>query len=545
MEGGVIMMADSGDAFHKNSQAKPISQVTQDEIETDVLVIGGGMAGIFAAIKAKEKGLDVTMTVKGAIGSSGMTPFANTFMVFAETRGHQREEWIEKFRKSGEYMVNLDYLDMFLDDSKARWEDLVSWGAIGVNEFGPVLRKQVLKSGVRTLERVMITDLLKQNGQIVGAIGFPLEEDKMIVIRAKATIMCAGPGGFKPNGYPISSVTHDGDAMAYRVGVEIGGKEFVDFHFTNAEHPADSWFNWHTHHNGINRSETPLSGKMPVIDNPRQVHEGMIPIVFLLPPWLKEPPTGGFPNASLIGKEIIGNAGAGLGIHKSEGIWPVNEKCASKIPGLYAAGDGLCSMLCGAVYTGLGTSLSGSACQGARAGQAAAGYASSAKKPVIVVDELGRLKESTFEPRSRQKGFTPTWVTQQLQNIMIPYYVLLLKKQGRLEAALENIEFLRDHLVPKLIARDPHELRLVHETKNMLLNAEMKLRAGLFRTETRGSHIREDHPARKDPEWLAWVLCKEEDGKMKCVKEPIPVKWRPDLSLPMDQRYWYTLPGEV
>ena len=537
------MRNDIGDPFLRNSGAKSIPMVTQDDIETDVLVIGGGMAGIFAAIKAKEKDLDVTLVVKGAVGSSGMTPFANTFMVFDETRGHKREDWIQKFRKSSEYMVNLDYLEMLLDDSRARWEDLVSWGAVGVNEFGPVLRKQVLKSGVRTLERIMVTDLIKQDGQIIGAIGFPFEKDRVIVIRTKATILCAGAGGFKPNGFPISSVTHDGDAMAYRVGTEIGGKEFVDFHYTGTEHTADSWFNWSPQHNGIHLTESPSSGRMPIIHFPLMVHKGEIPIIHAFPPGFPEPP-GGWPNATLIGKAITGNAGAGLGVHKSEGIWPADAKCASEVPGLFAAGDALCSMLCGAAYTGLGTSLSGSACQGARAGEAAAAYASNTRIPVIKEAELKRLKERLFEPRIREKGFTPAWVTQQLQNIMIPYYVLLIKEKGRLEAALRNIEFIRDHLSPKLMARDPHELRLVYETNNMILNAEMKLRAGLFRTETRGSHIREDYPVRKDPVWLAWVLCKEENGKMTCLKKPISRKWRPDLNLPADQRYWYKLPGE-
>ena len=537
------MIPGIGNAVSKNSGSKPMYLVTQDSIETDVLLIGGGMAGIFAAVNAKEKDLDVTMVVKGAVGSSGMTPFANTFMVFDETRGHQREDWIQKFRKSSEYMVNLDYLEMLLDDSKSRWEDLASWGAIGVNEFGPVLRKLVLKSGVRTLERMMVTDLIKKDGKIIGAIGFPFEEDRAIVIRAKTTILCAGAGGFKPNGFPISSVTHDGDAMAYRAGAEIGGKEFVDFHYTGTEHPADSWFNWSPQHNGIHLTESPSSGRMPIIHFPLMVHKGEIPIIHAFPPGFPEPP-GGWPNANLIGKAVTGNAGAGLGVHKSEGIWPADAKCASGVPGLFAAGDGLCSMLCGAAYTGLGTSLSGSACQGAKAGEAAAVYASSKRIPIIKAAELKHLKERLFEPRTREKGFTPAWVTQQLQNIMVPYYVLLIKEKNRLEAALKNIEFLRDHLSPKLMARYPHELRLAHETKNMILNAEMKLRAGLFRTETRGSHIREDYPARKDPGWLAWVVCKEENGKMTCLKKPIPKKWRPDLSLPVDQRYWYKLPGE-
>jgi succinate dehydrogenase/fumarate reductase flavoprotein subunit len=54
------------------------------------------------------------------------------------------------------------------------------------------------------------------------------------------------------------------------------------------------------------------------------------------------------------------------------------------------------------------------------------------------------------------------------------------------------ITFLQNQFVPSLKAKDLHELRLVHETKNMLLNAEMKLKASLFRTESRGSHYIED-----------------------------------------------------
>ncbi len=88
---------------------------------------------------------------------------------------------------------------------------------------------------------------------------------------------------------------------------------------------------------------------------------------------------------------------------------------------------------------------------------------------------------------------------QLLQCTMMPYYVLYLKKEDRLRAALTYIEFMRDKLVPKILAKDRHELRLAHETANMVLNAEMILRASLFRTESRGLHYREDYPRRRDP----------------------------------------------
>ena len=77
--------------------------------------------------------------------------------------------------------------------------------------------------------------------------------------------------------------------------------------------------------------------------------------------------------------------------------------------------------------------------------------------------------------------------------------------------------------MPMLRAANLHELRLAHETANMILNAEMKLRASLLRTETRGSHYREDYPERDDEDWLAWIkISRGDDGGMRLAKHPVP-----------------------
>jgi len=91
---------------------------------------------------------------------------------------------------------------------------------------------------------------------------------------------------------------------------------------------------------------------------------------------------------------------------------------------------------------------------------------------------------------------------------------------------------------------NPHELRLAHETKNMVLSAEMRLRSALFRTESRGNHFREDYPRRDDPNWLAWTKIRAEHGKMMLIKVPVPKEWWPDLSTPYEQRYPFRFPGE-
>ena len=126
----------------------------------------------------------------------------------------------------------------------------------------------------------------------------------------------------------------------------------------------------------------------------------------------------------------------------------------------------------------------------------------------------------------------------------VPYFILQVKHGERLQAVLVLVEFLNNHIVPKLMARDTHEWRLAQEVRNMALNTEMILRASLFRTESRGGHFREDYPRRDDPAWLAWVKLKEEDGEMKVSREPIPEKWWPDLSMPYEERYPRMFPGE-
>ena len=103
---------------------------------------------------------------------------------------------------------------------------------------------------------------------------------------------------------------------------------------------------------------------------------------------------------------------------------------------------------------------------------------------------------------------------------MIPNFVLYIKKENMLNAALAYIEELRDHHIPLLRAKDMHELRLVYETKNMIISAEMKLKASLMRKESRCSHYRLDYPDLDDKNWQAWInIFKGLDGTMHFEKQ--------------------------
>jgi succinate dehydrogenase/fumarate reductase flavoprotein subunit len=527
-------------------------------IETDVLVIGGGIAGCFAAIKAKEKGADVILVDKGYLGRSGQTPFTGTFMVFNADWGHDFTSWMEYINRTGEYINNRNMTEIGIRDSYARYKDLEAWGVEFVRDkkgdshgpaidmgpcealrmdwkkHGKIFRRQVVASGVTLMERIMVTDLLKQDHTVAGAVGISADSDDLYIFKAKAVVMCAGAGGFRPPGWPISELTSDGDAMAYRAGAEITGKEFPDPHQTCGEYPA--------HLGHFFKDARPIFGKMlnaegdavrPAgmmsLDLEFEAHAGRAPLIL-------KSPGGTFTK--------VGGAAAGMSSHKTEGIWPEGTDGSTGIPGLFAAGDALGTMQSGARYAALGMAVSGSAVTGARAGQSSAEYALKAKRPEIQPDRLASLITAVYAPLERKGGFSPRWVTQLLQNIMVPYFIDYIKKEDRLRAALILVGFMGEHLVPRLTAQDAHELRLAHETKNMVLNAEMRLRASLFRKESRGTHYREDFPQRDDPDWLVWVTLNEDNGAMKVSKKPIPREWWPDLSKPYKDRYPVRIPGE-
>ena len=538
------------------------------------------MAGCFAAIKAKEKGVDVTLVDKGYVSSTGQSPFAGSTMVFNPEWGHKLEDWMNQVVTIGEYLNNREWAEIAFKDSYSRYHDLVSYGVKFLKEggepdrpvhrsphpfgavsevvhwypnFPQVLRKKVTASGVKIMDRIMITDLLKQDGKVVGAVSISIDNLDLYIFKAKATVISAGSGGFKTLGYPISELTGDGHAMAYRVGAEITGKEFLDTHSTTADCTGYRSGPRPFLSDVRNFLKSRLRGK---VGDPLGINaEGgkILRRGQSWPMWLElevEAHAGRAPvfrmsrEGEKTDRKMVGGAAEGMSTHAADGIWPINTKCASTIPGLYAAGDSLGTMWIGAIYSGFGFASMWAQTTGARAGVGAAEYALQAEKPTMDEEELVRLKEIAHAPLKRKGGFGPRWVTQVLRNLMIPYFVCRIKHEERLQAALTLVEFFRDHLVPKLYAKDSHELRLAHETKNMVLNAEMKLRASLFRTESRGDHYREDYPRRIDPAWLAWVMLKEEHGEMKLWKEPIPKEWWPDLSKSYEEIYPVRFPGE-
>jgi len=588
-------------------------------ISTDVLIIGGGMAGLCAAIKAKEQGVDVTIVEKGRAGkTSGIQAFQGDYKVFDPEKGHKLEEWLGQVNRGGEYLNNQEWSEIVIRESNDRYKELISWGvefysmegrmpmrrleimdhmSMVKGQFLPALRKKAVDSGVNIVDRIMVSELIKQDGKVVGAIGFHTTSGELHIFQAKATVMAAGGSSLKLGQRPVSSWTADGEAMAYRAGTEISGKEFTvagqmsfrpdaevtgkDFTFqmsyrsevTPDQQNGEASAGTSNEVDALYRFPrfgyaliAPVMATVnaeggPVINANWEAHCGRIPLYAYLenmyPPLIdylrhvyRKP---GKADADEEISEIVksgkvklklGNYDDMVNVFGGAGIWPINTECASGVPGLYAAGVCCATMASGTTYPGPGYGLTHGAVTGVRAGLGAARYAAESEKIPVSDAELKRVKEIIRAPVDRKGGFSPGWITQIVQSITVPYFYLQIKHGERLQAALTLMEFVNSHLVPKIKANDAHEWRNAIEAKNMALDAEMRLRASIFRNESRGTHFREDYPRRDDPAWLAWVKVKDEKGEMKVSKQPIPEEWWPDLSEPYEKRYPRAFPNE-
>jgi len=572
----------------ENNRAKPLTRVSKSQYDTDVLILGSGFAGTFAALEARKNGQRVLVVDKGGIGWSGMSPWASDSRPFDESI-YDRKEWHRNVATNTEHVNDRKWLDIFMDESLEIFWTLREMGAHDTKPFergSRVFKGYMQEAGVEMLERVMMTSLFKdEQGRIAGGVGFTYddsrEESRAIVVTAKAVILCTGAGSYKSPGFPIWGQTFDGDAMAYRAGATVSGKEFNDTHTTFYHYPAAAYNGWefaqsvtgayimagppHPIAGGLNLDGAinaykgnlgrqvggPPGGEPipegdprddPFVVRNRELYKGK---GFLKTPDMTieygEPPSGGRTDMG----HRVGGSTAGMGVHKGEGVVNSDYTCsADGVAGLWAAGDALASYLCGSSYPGRGFSSYGSAIQGRIAGRHAAAYASQTTSGRVSRDEVDSRIEDIWAPRRNLRGYSAEWAVEVLRTTMTPIHILYVKEPRRLEGALASLEFLRDRVVPHLISRDGHELRETHELKNMLLNAEMKLRAGLFREESRGTHYREDFPARNDKDWHCWVTIKEEDGKMVLGKKPIPEEWKPDSNLPYRERYPREFPGE-
>lgn len=212
-------------AWAQNAVEIDVDTITNTDHTTDVLVIGGGMAGLFAAVKAYDAGAATMIVSKGRLGSSGLTPFGKGFFVFdPATESGTIDDFVDKVSRSALGTNNPVFTRQLAEHSMDRAAELRDWGYFDQTLANRPFMRPIEDRDIPLLERVHVTHLIKENGRIAGAAGFRLDAEETVTIRAKSVILCTGAGGFKPNGFPLGDLTHDGTVMAYRIGGKLPGR---------------------------------------------------------------------------------------------------------------------------------------------------------------------------------------------------------------------------------------------------------------------------------------------------------------------------------
>lgn len=564
------------------------------EYSVDVLVIGCGAAGLHASAAAVDAGRSVLVVEKGYPGYGGMSPWAVNANYFDPDYGDSKEKTLQLIMQSNEYLANLDWLKVWCDESKDYWKRLNDWGlantyphasetsywvngmffdsfdtdrddkrgyfqSVNDVERHPNVVKVLENKGIEHVDHTMIFDLVENGGRVVGALGLHVPSGTIIKIAAKAVVMAMGTGCVKPCGFPTGADTYDGLYIGYKHGLPISGMEFEDYHLAyggepglamttagwaycenlapggpgvNADTPAEKlWGDGYERKTIMNAVWNGLATPDP---SNQRVNKGKAASSNE-----NDIRKGNFTSPE-VGWSAPGGA-PGMPLHMEAGIFNGWDDLEGKtaLPGLYVAGDGTyASAIGGACYSGIsGLTTSSCSVQGNRAGKAAASYASSAASADLPADTVKSLSDEMLAPLSVEKGYDPTWVNAQLLAVMSQQATLYNKSDASLNAALEQVVYIRDNYLPMLKAKSTHDLRLCRECIHKVTACEIKLRSGLARKESRGMHYRTDYPYRDDSYLGYFTVTKTASDPMKVDFVPVKDEWKGDLTKSYTERY--------
>ncbi|MEA3154701.1 MAG: hypothetical protein QOK44_2290 [Betaproteobacteria bacterium] len=545
------------------------------EMETDVLVVGGGTAGPMAAVKAKEANpkLRVMLLEKANVKRSGAISMGMDGLNNAVIPGHATpEQYTKEITIANDGIVNQQTVYAYANHSFRTIQELDRWGVkfekdetgdyavrkvhhLGTyvlpmpegHHMKKILYRQLKRTRVEVVNRVVGTRILKDaEGKAAGLMGFDCRSGDFVVIRARAVILCCGAAGrlgLPASGYLFGTYENptnagDGYAMAYHAGAELANLECYQINplIKDYNGPACAYvtgpFGGYTANSCGERFiecdywsgqmmwefyNELQSGKGPVFLKLDHLAEETISSIETILHTNERPSRGRFHEGrgTNYRQKMIEMHISEIGFcsgHSASGVW-VNEKAETTVPGLYAAGD---------MASVPHNYMLGAFTYGWFAGQNAAAFVAGSCAASIDTAQIGTEKARVEAPLANPNGIPPSQLEYKLRR-MVNDYLQPPKVTRKMLLGLERFAELGEDL-QQLSASDPHELMRALEVGHIYDCARMAAHASLFRTESRWGlyHYRADYPERNDTEWFTHChLRKTADGEMESIKRPV------------------------
>jgi succinate dehydrogenase/fumarate reductase flavoprotein subunit len=476
------------------------------DLTADVLVIGGGMAGAWAAIGARRTGATVVLVEKGWLGTSGVTatagpghwwvpPEARADAIarrLAQSGGLNDPAWMERILETTwQSLPTLADVYAFPRDDQGR----PRYRALRGPEYMRALRRRLQGIGVTIIDHAAAQELLRHSdSSIGGAAGIRLPGGEPWRVEAGAVVLATGGTAFRSRLLGSWNNTGDGYLMAAEAGAHLSGMEFTAVycmapaHTTMTRSMSFAFATYYDedgqvlpfHGRDITRplARALMQGRVfaDLARTPADIraHVPTISPNFLLPfhRWGIDPYRQRF-EVTLHGEGTI----RGIG-----GIAVEDHDCGSGVPGLFVAGDAATRELVAGAISGGGNINSAwalSSGQWAGAGAARFSAATTARGGAHGIGKAGLRGAGT-------RDVDATAVLSLVQRAMLDYDRVLFRHEKPMRQDLAQLNAAwRD------ITVSDQPLR---ELAGMVASARWTLTAALQRTESRGIHQRRDHP---------------------------------------------------
>lgn len=528
-------------------------------IDTDVLIVGGGSAGVMAAIRARtvHPDQDVVVLEKGDIKYSGCIARGMDALNIVAIPGiSSPEDYVEGNGMSCDGIMDEPVNYRMAERSYEVMQRLIDWGVcfpkydgeyevlqvhpkgrfcvtMKEPELKTLLAHKARELGARILNRTMAIRLLKHGEEVCGAVALNIRTGEPLVVRAKSVILTSGGTarfGLPDNGhlygvYDFPGNTGDGYMLAYRAGAELSGFEYTlvyyitkdinapllyitltrGAHLLNAfderrdrDHPSiKSMFAEHLENQG------PLRIRLSHL--PEEKIKEIEDLLFTTERPACQRFHEGRDNNFRTGEIELWPTEVFLcGGHGLTGV-RINEEGETNVPGLYAAGD---TSLCARGH------LSGAFVYGEICAENAGKRAMTTPLAPLDTDAVEAVLEKLERRLSQKNNEIDVDEFEYKVRRIIGDYLKPPKNAYKLDRAIWWMKRFRKELDTVVRIEDIHDLFKALEVENIIECGYLSAVASKERKETRWYpwHFRTDFPERNDAKWKKHIVLTRGDS---------------------------------